>query len=328
VAIRIARLGEQARARRAQLEPAAGERGVVGDVGLLPACRPVFPDIAALATEADAIATMSAEGQDAEEPRIARLHVRALFISDIHLGTRAAQADRLLDLLRSIETEVIYLVGDIIDFWKVRRGPHWPQAHNDVIQKLLRQVRKGARLILVPGNHDEGLRDYAGLRFGGIEIHHEIVHTTRKGRRYRVMHGDEFDVVVRTARWLALLGDHGYEFALWLNHPLNWCRRRFGLGFWSLSGYLKYRVKRAVAFIGAFEEAVASETRRRGLDGVICGHIHHASDRSFGGIHYLNCGDWVESCTAVIETLEGELRLVDWTERPPAHRPAAEPVMA
>jgi UDP-2,3-diacylglucosamine pyrophosphatase LpxH len=287
-----------------------------------------IPDVAALATEADAIATMSAEGQDAGEPRIARLHVRALFISDIHLGTRAAQADRLLDLLRSIETEVIYLVGDIIDFWKVRRGPHWPQAHNDVIQKLLRQVRKGARLILVPGNHDEGLRDYAGLRFGGVEIHHEIVHTTRKGRRYRVMHGDEFDVVVRTARWLALLGDHGYEFALWLNHPLNWCRRRFGLGFWSLSGYLKYRVKRAVAFIGAFEEAVASETRRRGLDGVICGHIHHASDRSFGGIHYLNCGDWVESCTAVIETLEGELRLVDWTERPPAHGPVAEPVMA
>jgi UDP-2,3-diacylglucosamine pyrophosphatase LpxH len=241
-----------------------------------------------------------------------------VFISDVHLGTRSAQADRLLGFLRYCEAEVIYLVGDIIDFWKVRRGAHWPQAHNDVIQKLLRHVRKGARLVFVPGNHDEGLRDYAGLRFGGIEIHQDIVHTTAKGRRYYVMHGDEFDVVVRTARWLAFLGDHGYEFALWLNHPLNWCRRHLGLGYWSLSAYLKYRVKRAVAFIGAFEEAVATETRRRGLDGVICGHIHHAADRSFGGIHYLNCGDWVESCTAVIETLEGELRVVHWQDHLPA----------
>ena len=211
-----------------------------------------------------------------------RRHVRALFISDVHLGTRAAQATDLLDFLKHFEPEVIYLVGDIIDFWKVRRGPHWPQTHNDVVQKLLRQVRKGVRLVLIPGNHDEGLRDYIGLRFGGIEICRDTVHTTTaKGRRYGVLHGDEFDVVVRTARWLAILGDRGYELALWLNHPLNWCRRHLGLGYWSLSAYLKYRVKRAVAFIGAFEEAVANETRRRGLDGVICGHIHHAADRAF-----------------------------------------------
>jgi UDP-2,3-diacylglucosamine pyrophosphatase LpxH len=245
-----------------------------------------------------------------------RTRVRAIFISDVHLGTRSAQADRLLDLLRHCEADIIYLVGDIVDFWKVRRGPHWPQAHNDVVQKLLRQARKGVRLVLVPGNHDEGLRAYAGLRFGGIEIHQDTVHTTATGRRYLVMHGDEFDIVVRTAPWLALLGDRGYEFALWLNHPLNWIRRYLGLGYWSLSAYLKYRVKRAVAFIGAFEEAVATETRRRELDGAICGHIHHASDRSFGGIHYLNCGDWVESCTAIIETLEGELRIVHWKDRP------------
>lgn len=244
----------------------------------------------------------------------ANLQLRALFISDVHLGTRTAQAERLLDLLRHCEADVIYLVGDIIDFWKVRRGPHWPQAHNDVLQKLMRKVRKGARLVLVPGNHDEALRDYAGMQFGGIEVHRDIVHTTGRGQRYIVMHGDEFDMVVRTAKWLALLGDRGYEFALWLNHPLNWVRRHFGLGYWSLSAYLKYRVKKAVAFIGAFEEAVAAEARRRGADGVICGHIHHASDRQFLGTHYLNCGDWVESCTAVIETRDGELRVIQWAE--------------
>jgi UDP-2,3-diacylglucosamine pyrophosphatase LpxH len=243
-------------------------------------------------------------------------HVRALFISDVHLGTRTAQAEQLLDLLRCCEADVIYLVGDIIDFWRVRRGPHWPQSHNDVLQKLMRKVRKGTRLILVPGNHDEGLRDYAGMQFGGIEIHRDYVHVTAQGRRYVVMHGDEFDVVVRTARWLALLGDRGYELALWLNHPLNWVRRHLGLGYWSLSAYLKYRVKKAVAFIGAFEEAVAAEARRRNADGIVCGHIHHAANRTFEGVHYLNCGDWVESCTAVMESHDGELRVVRWADRP------------
>lgn len=246
-------------------------------------------------------------------------HVRALFISDVHLGTRSAQAAQLLDFLRHCEADTIYLVGDIVDFWKVRRGPHWPQAHNDVVQKLLRKARKGVRLVLVPGNHDESLRDYDGLRFGGVEIHRDIVHTTARGRSYLVLHGDEFDVVVRSARWLAFLGDHGYEFALWLNNPLNWLRRHLGFGYWSLSAYLKYRVKRAVAFIGAFEEAVATAATRRGVDGVICGHIHHASDRVFAGVHYMNCGDWVESCTAIVETHEGELRIVHWKDRPLMH---------
>jgi UDP-2,3-diacylglucosamine pyrophosphatase LpxH len=248
---------------------------------------------------------------------------RALFISDVHLGTRTAQADKLVDLLRHCEADIIYLVGDIIDFWRVRRGPHWPQAHNDVLQKLLRKARKGVRLVLIPGNHDESLRDYVGLRFGSIEVHRDIVHATRDGRRYLVLHGDEFDIVVRAAPWLALLGDRAYEFALWLNNPLNWLRRHLGFGYWSFSAYLKYRVKRAVAFIGAFEEAVAAEARRRRVDGVICGHIHHASNRRFAGIHYLNCGDWVESCTAIVETLEGELRIVRWPER--SLQPIAEP---
>ncbi|HWE22121.1 MAG TPA: UDP-2,3-diacylglucosamine diphosphatase [Hyphomicrobiaceae bacterium] len=251
----------------------------------------------------------------ADDPS-AKAHVRALFVSDVHLGTRTSRADQLLELLRCCEADVVYLVGDIIDFWRVRRGPHWPQAHNDVLQKLMRKVRKGTRLVLVPGNHDDCLRDYAGMQFGGVEIHRDCLHVTAQGRRYVVMHGDEFDVVVRTAKWLALLGDRGYELALWLNHPLNWVRRHLGLGYWSLSAYLKYRVKKAVAFIGAFEEAVAAEARRREADGIICGHIHHAADRVFEGIHYLNCGDWVESCTAVVESHVGELRVIRWADRP------------
>ena len=254
--------------------------------------------------------TTTWEDRQAEPGVCSRM--RAIFISDVHLGTRAAQAHRLLDFLRHCEGDVIYLVGDIVDFWKVRRGPHWPQTHNDVLQKLLRQVRKGARLVFVPGNDDEGLRDYVGLRFGGVEIHKDIVHTTAKGRRYNVMHGDEFDVIVHTARWFAFFGDHGHKFALWLNHPLNWCRRYFGLGYWSLSAYLKYRVKRAVGYVGAFEEAVATETKRRGLDGVICGHIHQAEIREIEGVLYCNDGDWVESCTALVEHADGRLEVLNW----------------
>lgn len=237
---------------------------------------------------------------------------RAVFISDVHLGTRTAQTAALLEFLRDIDTDTIYLVGDIIDFWKVRRGAHWPQAHNDVLQKLLRKVRKGARIVFIPGNHDEALRDFCGMHFGGIEIVQSCIHRTAAGKRYVVMHGDEFDVVVRTAKWLAYLGDRGYETALWLNNPLNWVRRHLGLGYWSFSAYLKNRVKQAVSFIGAYEEAVAEEARRQGADGIICGHIHHAADRRFGPIHYLNCGDWVESCTAIAETMDGELRLISW----------------
>ena len=237
---------------------------------------------------------------------------RAVFISDIHLGTRTSQAYALLEFLRTVEADTFYLVGDIVDFWKVRRGPHWPQAHNDVLQKLLRKVRKGSRIVFIPGNHDEGLRDFCGMHFGGIEIHRNCIHLTAAGRQYLVMHGDEFDIVVRNAKWLAFLGDRGYETALWLNNPLNWVRRHLGLGYWSFSAYLKNRVKKAVAFIGAYEEAVAGEARRHGTDGIICGHIHHAADRLIGDVHYMNCGDRVESCTAIVETHAGELRLVRW----------------
>jgi len=240
------------------------------------------------------------------------VHYRTLFISDVHLGTRSAQAEMLLDFLRETEADTIYLVGDMIDFWRIRRGAIWPQSHNDVLQKLLRKVRKGTRVIFIPGNHDEGLRQYCGQHFGGIEIEHQTVHTTADGKRYLVLHGDEFDVVVRYAKWLAFLGDRGYELALWMNHPLNFIRRRFGLGYWSLSAHLKLRVKTAVNFIGEFEKSLSDEARRHGVNGVICGHIHHAASRHIEGVHYLNTGDWVESCTAIGETGDGAFELIRW----------------
>jgi UDP-2,3-diacylglucosamine pyrophosphatase LpxH len=256
-----------------------------------------------------------------------RSYDRALFISDIHLGTRACQADAFIDFLRVHDAATIYLVGDIVDFWKVRRGPVWLQSHNDVLQKLLRKVRKGTRVIYIPGNHDEALRSYCGTAFGGVEIHHDFMHETADGRRFWVMHGDEFDVIVRYAKWLAFLGDRSYEFALWCNYPLNWIRRRFGFGYWSLSAYLKLRVKTAVNFIGEFEHAIAEETKRRNADGVICGHIHHAADRMIEGVRYINCGDWVESMTAIAEDHDGRFRLIRWREGAPArHEPIPLPV--
>ena len=243
-----------------------------------------------------------------------RKRFRAIFISDIHLGTRSSQATALLDFLKWADADVMYLVGDIVDFWRVRRGPYWPQSHNDVMQKLLRKSRKGTRIVFIPGNHDEALRQYCGMSFGGIEIVRDVLHTTAQGRQYLVLHGDEFDVVVRYARWLAFLGDRSYEFALWTNAPLNWARRRLGLGYWSLSAFLKHRVKTAVNFIGEFEGSLAEVAKRHGADGVICGHIHHAASRQIGHVHYLNCGDRVESCTALVETMSGEMQILRWNE--------------
>lgn len=249
----------------------------------------------------------------ADDPDETQKH-RTIFVSDLHLGTRTAQADMFLDFLKHNDADTIYLVGDIIDFWRVRRGPIWPQAHNDVLQKLLRKVRKGTRIVFIPGNHDEALRDYCGSQFGGIELVRDDIHTLKNGQRLLIMHGDEFDVVVRYAKWLAFFGDRSYEFLLWLNTPLNWLRRRLGFGYWSLSAYLKYRVKTAVNFIGEFEAALADEARRRGVDGVVCGHIHHAADRQLNGVRYLNCGDWVESCTAITEDEQGSLDVVRWVD--------------
>jgi len=240
------------------------------------------------------------------------LRVRTVWISDLHLGTPGCQAGPLLDFLRSVECETLFLVGDIIDGWQLRRQWYWPQSHNDVIQKLLRKARKGTKVIFVPGNHDEFARRYVEHNFGGVDVAEEWVHETADGRKLWVVHGDLFDAVVQCARWLAMLGDSAYEWTLRMNRHLNSLRARMGLPYWSLSGYLKLKVKRAVSYVGDFEAAVAREAQRRGLQGVVCGHIHHAEMRMIDGVLYANDGDWVESLTALVEHADGRLEIVDW----------------
>lgn len=237
---------------------------------------------------------------------------RTIFLSDIHLGTPGCKAEFLLDFLKHNESDKLYLVGDIVDGWRLKRGWYWPQAHNDVVQKVLRKARKGTEVIYVPGNHDEALRDYLDHHLGGIFIAGEATHDTADGKRMLVVHGDAFDGVVRYARWLAFLGDHAYNFALWTNEWFNRARRTFGLPYWSLSAWLKNKVKNAVKYISDFEEAVANEAHRRGFDGVICGHIHKAEIRRIGEALYMNDGDWVESCTALVEDWDGNFKIVDW----------------
>lgn len=237
---------------------------------------------------------------------------RTIFISDLHLGTRGCKSEMLLNFLRKNESETLYLVGDIIDGWRLKKSRYWPQQHSDVVQKVLRKVRKGTRAIYIPGNHDEFLRDYLDVHVGGIEILPEDIHTTADGRRLLVIHGDQFDGVMRYAKWLAHLGDTAYTVALQANNICNFWRRRLGLQYWSLSAYLKNQVKGAVNFISNFETTLAQEARRRGADGIVCGHIHHAEMREIDGVLYCNDGDWVESCTALVEDFDGSLHLLRW----------------
>jgi UDP-2,3-diacylglucosamine pyrophosphatase LpxH len=244
-------------------------------------------------------------------------HVRTVFLSDIHLGSRACQAERLLDFLRNYPAECIFLIGDIIDFWAMSRGICWTPAQNTVVQKLLRRARHGERIVLVPGNHDEALRDYIGVNFGGIEVVREHVHRTADGRRFLLVHGDEYDQVTRHHRWVAILGDIAYNLLVRSNAWLSWLRRRLGRpGYWSLASYAKRRVKTAVNFIFDFEDSLIHAARERQLDGVICGHIHWATIRAVDGLTYINCGDWVDSCTAIVEHADGRLELVKWNEQP------------
>ena len=240
---------------------------------------------------------------------------RSIWISDIHLGTKGCNADLLLDFLRSTDSDYLYLVGDIIDGWQLRRGWFWPQAHNDVIQKLLRKARKGTQVIYVPGNHDEFARPFVDNSFGAIEVVAEAIHTTADSRRLLVMHGDAFDEVLRCAPWLAVLGDHAYTLALMLNRWFNRVRRGLGYPYWSLSAYLKLKVKNAVKYIGDYEGAVLAAARQREVDGIVCGHIHHAELRDHDGRVYANCGDWVESCSALVEHHDGRLEVLFWPAR-------------
>jgi len=243
-----------------------------------------------------------------------RNRVRAVFVSDVHLGTQGCQAEALLDFLKHHPSEYLYLVGDIVDGWQLKRRWFWPQAHNDVIQKLLRRVRKGDRVIFVPGNHDELARGFIGHSFGGIEVVKETVHTTATGQKLWVIHGDHFDGVIQLAKWLAYTGDYLYELTLKLNRYLNHLRAKFGLHYWSLSAYLKLKVKKAVNFISDFEVAVASQAAKHGFQGVVCGHIHHAEIREINGILYCNDGDWVESLTAMVEHMDGRLEILSFDE--------------
>jgi UDP-2,3-diacylglucosamine pyrophosphatase LpxH len=279
-------------------------------------------------TEA-AILRAWAEPPPDDEPSPGRkARYRAVWISDLHLGTPGCQAEALLDFLKHVECDHLFLVGDIIDGWQLRRSWYWPQAHNDVVQKLLRKARKGTRVIFIPGNHDEFARRYVGHNFGGIDVAEEWIHETADGRKLWVMHGDLFDGVIQCAKWLAHVGDTLYEFTLKLNRYLNTMRARLGLPYWSLSKYLKLKVKRAVSYVGDFENAVAREARRRGVHGVVCGHIHHAEMRDIDGILYANDGDWVESLTALVEHADGRLEILDWSSRLPGRSVPAVAVAA
>lgn len=254
--------------------------------------------------------------------KILKTH-KSLWISDVHLGTGDCQAEALLDFLAHNEAQTIYLVGDIIDGWQLKKRWYWPQTHNDVIQKLLRKARKGTRIVYVTGNHDMFIRDYIThlsepkhgqpkFEMGGIEFVDEIIHTTVDGRKIWILHGDLFDGVVQNMRWLAKIGDELYMVALKFNRWLNHWRAKLGLEYWSLSQFLKDRVKNAVSYIDDFETAVAAEAQRKGCQAVLCGHIHKANIRDINGVTYLNTGDWVESLTAISEDFSGALSIIEW----------------
>ena len=249
------------------------------------------------------------------EPSVdGRRRFRTIWISDIHLGTKGCNAELLIDFLDTTDSETMYLVGDIIDGWRLKKKVYWPAAHNDIVWRILKRAKRGTRIVYVPGNHDEMVRQFAGMNFGGVEIERAAVHTTADGRRLLVMHGDEFDAVMLAHRWLAVVGDAAYTLLMGLNRWVNLVRRRFGLPYWSLSKMAKHKVKNAVAFISAFEVVVAKAAAGRGVDGVVCGHIHTAEMRELSGIEYYNDGDWVEGCTALVEHFDGQMDILHWPE--------------
>lgn len=238
--------------------------------------------------------------------------IRTAWVSDLHLGTRASNAASFLEFFRNHEIDTLYIVGDLIDIWQLRRGIYWPQEHNDVIQKILRAARKGTRVIYIPGNHDEFVGRFCG-HYGHIAIEKQSIHITADGRRILVIHGHELDAVVQNVRWLAFAGDLGYQFLLSLNPAINFFRRLFGRGYWSLSAYAKKRVKDAVNFVGEFEKAIIRYAARYEVDAVLCGHIHSAAIRQFGHVTYYNCGDWVETCSALVENHDGTIELLSFS---------------
>lgn len=242
---------------------------------------------------------------------------RSIFISDLHLGYRGCRADLLLDFLRSTESETLYLVGDVVDVWALKRGVYWPREHNLVLREILRKGLDGTRVIYLPGNHDEAMRDHLGTTLDSFSIVDEHVHVTADGRRLLVLHGDRFDTAVQCSRLVALLGSGCYALLLRANHGLNRLRRRLGFPDWSLAAHVKQRVPKALRYIRRFEDAASWEAKRRGLDGVVCGHIHQAAVRVVRGVLYCNDGDWVENCTSLVETHDGRLELLQWAGEQP-----------
>ncbi len=255
-----------------------------------------------------------------DEPR---RKYRTIWISDVHLGTRGCNARMLIDFLDSVDSETMYLVGDIIDGWRMKRRWYWPALHNDIVWRVLKRAKRGTRIVYIPGNHDEMFRQFTGMNFGGVEIRRKAIHETADGRKLLILHGDEFDTVMLAHRWLAFLGDAAYEGLMRANLVVNAIRRRLGLPYWSLSKHAKHKVKNAIEFISRYEEIVAHEARARGVDGVVCGHIHTAEYRDFEGVAYYNDGDWVESCTALVEHFDGRMEILHWADEIAARNVAA-----
>lgn len=239
---------------------------------------------------------------------------RSIFISDVHLGSKGAKADYLSHFLKFNHCEKLFLVGDIIDGWRLKKRIFWPQEHTNVIRRILTKSKRGTDVVYVTGNHDDFLRRYSGVDLGNIELCDQADYETARGEKLLVVHGDKYDSVIQTQKWLAILGDWSYETLVVANRYFNKIRQKFGMGYWSLSSYLKQKVKSAVSFITAYEEAVVKDCQKDGYQGVICGHIHHPEIREIDGINYYNCGDWVESCTAIVETMDGEIKLLQWVE--------------
>jgi UDP-2,3-diacylglucosamine pyrophosphatase LpxH len=252
-----------------------------------------------------------------------RRRFRTIWVSDIHLGTRGCNAAMLIDFLDSTDSDTMYLVGDIIDGWRMKKRFYWPAAHNDIVWRILKRAKRGTRIVYIPGNHDEMFRQFTGLNFGGVEIRRKAIHETADGRKLLVLHGDEFDTIMLAHRWLAFLGDAAYEALMRLNVTVNRVRSLFNLPYWSLSKHAKHKVKNAVEFIWRFEEIVAHEAGSRGVDGVVCGHIHTAEIRDIDGIDYYNDGDWVEGCTALVEHFDGRMEILHWADEIAARKPAA-----
>lgn len=255
--------------------------------------------------------TISAQARTAATP----FRYRSIFISDVHLGFRGCQAEHLLDFLRHAESDHLYLVGDIVDGWRLQKKWFWPQAHAEILDRLLARADDGTRVVYLPGNHDDALRKLVGRSLGKVEVVHETIHETADGRRLLVVHGDVYDTLVREMRWLAVLGSFAYDTSLRLNDVQNAVRRNLGLGYWPMSAYLKNRLKAAVKFVERFETALAAEAQRRQVCGVVCGHVHKPDMRTIENVLYLNGGDWVENCSALVEHMDGRLELLDWARR-------------